>query len=81
MLAKILSALQGKKTNSVVIAIILCLAARHFNFVISEDVFYLLGALGLAAVRDAIAKINKGDFTDVTAAIIEEAGVLSSKTK
>ena len=50
--------LQGKKTYIVVALIVAASIAQAQNIVIPEYVWTLLGALGLGAVRAAVANVN-----------------------
>ena len=58
MLEKIGLYLQGKKTYIVAALIGIGATAIQLGYVVPEPIWYLLGALGLAAVRSALDKLK-----------------------
>ena len=58
MLEKIGAFLQGKKTYIVAVLIGVGAVLQTLGYVIPEAVWYILGALGLGAVRSAIDKLK-----------------------
>jgi len=58
MLEKIGQYLQGKKTYIIAVLIGAGALATQLGYVIPEAVWYILGALGLGAVRSALDKLN-----------------------
>ena len=59
ILAKIEALLSGKKTYIVATLIGIGAVAVHLGYIIPEFAWAILGALGLGAVRSAIAKLTK----------------------
>jgi len=59
MLEKLGLLLQGKKTYIIAILIAVGAGAMSLGYVVPEAVWYILGALGLGAVRSALDKLKK----------------------
>jgi hypothetical protein len=59
MLEKLGQLLQGKKSYIVAVLIGVGAVATQLGYVVPEAVWYILGALGLGAVRSAIDKLQK----------------------
>lgn len=58
-MGNLLDFLSGKKTYIVALVAAALAFANSIGYVVPEWVFPLLGALGLATVRQAIAKVNQ----------------------
>lgn len=59
MLEKLGNALQGRKAYIVAVLIGAGAVATQLGYIVPEAVWYVLGALGLGAVRSAIDKLQK----------------------
>ena len=56
---KIITFLRGRKTYAIAVAIVIVSILRHYGYEVPEEIWGILGALGLSFLRAGVDKVNK----------------------